>query len=202
VADTAFPDSIEPPFYPNTTVFVNILGITEAKRLSEKEADFTVIRSIELLQKIPILPQTFDFNHLKAIHQYLFQDLYQWAGKPRGYDVKKGNDIFTPASELPKYQNQVFARSLALYNGPRLSGQVEMAEKLAACYGIINIYHPFPEGNGRTQRIFISSLANELGYSIDWHRASAWEVVETSKQAHIGNYEPLEALMSRIVVEL
>lgn len=76
MADTAFPDSVEPAYYPNTTIFVNLLNISSSKELKDKEAGFTVIRSIELLQNADLIPQTFDFKHLKSIHHHLFQDLY------------------------------------------------------------------------------------------------------------------------------
>ena len=62
-------------------IFVNLLGISDSKKFRDKEADFTAIRSIELLQKVDLIPQTFDFERLKAIHRYLFQDVYEWAGK-------------------------------------------------------------------------------------------------------------------------
>ncbi len=63
----------------------------------------------------------------------------------------------------------------------------------------INVYHPFPEGNGRTQRIFISSLSNMFQYSLDWSNAHPWEIVETSKKVHERNYKPLEELIRRII---
>ena len=83
MADTVFPDSVEPEYYPNTTILVNLLNVTSSKVLRDKEAGFTAIRSIELFQNANLTPQTFDFKHLKSIHHHLFQDLYEWAGKPR-----------------------------------------------------------------------------------------------------------------------
>jgi cell filamentation protein len=184
VANYLFPDSIEPEHYPNSSVFVNLLDITDSKLLREKEAAFTMLRTYELLQQTDILPQTFDFSHLKSIHHYLFQDLYGWAGCPRNYDVKKGADIFTPAAELPKYEKKVFAGAAAFSEKTSRPSRNEAAITLARSLGIINIYHPFPEGNGRTQRVFISSLAKQFNYSINWNKVAPWEMVETSKQAH------------------
>lgn len=199
--DTTFQDSVEPKYYPNTTTFINLLGISSSNKLKDKEAGFTTIRSIELLQNTDLIPQTFDFAHLKSIHKYLFQDLYEWAGKPRSYDVKKGTDIFTPAKELPKFEAQVFARSIDYFNSYPRPSKSESATKLARCLGIINIYHPFPEGNGRAQRIFISLLASVFQYSTDWDKTSPWEIVETSKQVHEGSYEAIESLIQRIIVD-
>lgn len=201
MADTVFLNSVEPEYYPNTRVFINLLNIQSFKELREKEAGFTAIRSIELLQNPSITQQTFDFKHLKSIHYYLFQDLYKWAGKPRSFDMGKDGDEFTPAKELPKYETQVFARSIDFCNTPQRPSRDDAAKKLASCLGIINTYHPFPEGNGRSQRIFISKLAHIFQYSINWDAANPWEIVETSKQVHKVNYEPLENLIKRIIVD-
>ena len=200
MADSIFPDSVEPEYYPNTTTFVNLLNIPSSKKLRDKEAGFTVIRSIELFQNADLIPQTFDFKHLKSIHHYLFQDLYEWAGKPRSYDMRKNGDEFTPAKDLSKYEAQVFARSIEFSNIRQRPNIDEAATKLASCLGIINTYHPFPEGNGRVQRIFISELANVFQYSINWDAVQPWEIVETSKQVHKLNYKPLENLIKRIIV--
>lgn len=201
MADTAFPDSVEPEHYPNTAIFVNLLNISSSQKLRDKEAGFTAIRSIELIQDADLTPKTFDFKHLKFIHYYLFQDLYEWAGKPRSYDMKKNGDEFTPAKYLPKYEALVFARSIEFSNSNQKPDINKTAIKLASCLGIINTYHPFPEGNGRAQRIFISELANTFQYSINWDAAHHWEIIKTSKQVHIGNYEPLENLIKRIIVD-
>jgi len=201
VANTVFPDSVEPSCYPNTIIFINLLKISSSKELRDKEAGFTAIRSIELLQDPDLIPQTFDFNHLKSIHHYLFQDLYEWAGKPRSYDMRKNGDEFTPAKDLPKYEAQIFTRATDYCNNSQRPSIDKAAIQLASCLGIINIYHPFPEGNGRAQRIFISLLARIFNYSINWDDAHPWEIVETSKHVHVGNYQPLEDLIKRIIVD-
>jgi len=201
VVDTVFPDSVEPEYYPNTTIFVNLLSISSYQELRNKEAGFTAIRSIELLQSADLSPGSFDFKHLKFIHHYLFQDLYEWAGRPGSYDMNKNGDEFTPAKYLPKYEAQVFARSIGFSKSSQRPNIDKAALKLASCLGIINTYHPFPEGNGRTQRLFISELASIFQYSLNWDAAHPWEIVETSKQVHIGNYQPFENLIKRIIVD-
>jgi fido (protein-threonine AMPylation protein) len=63
--------------------------------------------------------------------------------------MRKNGDEFTPPEDLPKYESTVFARAnetVELVNPSKDT----LAEKLARCLGILNIYHPFPEGNGRT----------------------------------------------------
>ena len=102
---------------------------------------------------------------------------------------------------MPKFEAQVFARSVDYFNSYSRPSKSESATKLARCLGIINIYHPFPEGNGRAQRIFIYLLASVFQYSTDWDQTSPWEIVETSKQVHKGNYEAIESLIQRIIVD-
>lgn len=202
MVDIIFPDSVEPKYYPNTTIFENLLNITSLEEFQNKEAGFTVVRSIELLQKPDLIAHDFfDFKYLKAIHQHLFQDLFLWAGKPRSYDMHKDGSIFTPANELPKYENQVFESSIEFSSKAQRPSLSEAAKSLASCLGIINTYHPFPEGNGRAQRIFISLLANVFQYSINWDAIHIWEIMESSKQVHQGNYKPLENLIKRIIVD-
>ena len=77
--------------------------------------------------------------------------------------MPKNDDEFTPPECLPKYEDTLFARATEVVNLQCPEKDV-LTEKLARCLGILNIYHPFPEGNGRTQRIFISLLAKEHGY--------------------------------------
>lgn len=76
--NSIFPDAVEPLCYPNTATFVNLLNVSSSKELAVKETGFTAIRSIELLQNPELIDQTFNFGYLKAIHHYLFQDLYEW----------------------------------------------------------------------------------------------------------------------------
>ncbi len=194
-------DSVDPEYYPNTHTFVNKLNKKDWKKLKSKEADFSVIRSLELLQQPNIISTTFDYNHLKAIHHHLFKDIYSWAGHPRSFDMAKDGDIFTPAKKPPQYENEVFSKSLEFSVLNIRPNKNDVAEKLAKCLGIINTYHPFPEGNGRTQRIFISILARKQDYDIDWKSSTSWEIIETSKAVHQGNYDPLIVLFKRIVID-
>ncbi len=73
-------DSVEPDCYPGTNVLINKLNIKSFALLETAEADFTAIRSLELFQTPSQVYQSFDFQHLKGIHSYLFQDLYSWVG--------------------------------------------------------------------------------------------------------------------------
>ena len=158
------------------------------------------MRGFELLQQVTLINPIFDFKYLKSIHYFLFQDIYSWAGKPRSFDMAKNGDVFTPAIDLPCYEDDVFQRALAFSSSKIQTDKNSAAESLARCLGMINTYHPFPEGNGRTQRIFISILAHQHHYEIDWKSAFPWEMVETFKAAHCSNYTPLIELLQRLII--
>lgn len=75
--------------YPDSDVLVNRLNIRESEKLHAFEKKLTMLRLLELIDK-PI-KGNFDFKHLKEIHRYIFQDIYDWAGEVRKVDIAKGN---------------------------------------------------------------------------------------------------------------
>lgn len=75
--------------YPDSEVLKNKLNITDKNELFEAEKELTAIRLKELQDK-PIKGK-FDFKHLKAIHGFIFQDVYDWAGKERTVEIGKIN---------------------------------------------------------------------------------------------------------------
>ena len=75
--------------YPDSDVLINKLDIRELDKLHTFERKLTMLRLLELMDK-PISGK-FDFKHLQAIHRYIFQDVYDWAGKVRTVDIAKGN---------------------------------------------------------------------------------------------------------------
>lgn len=188
--------SVEPETYPGTQVFINKLDIRNSRILAEAEASLTWARTEEYRDSPS--PTTFVLQHLKHIHHHLFQDLYDWAGELRKYDMKKGDCIFTPANDIEHYAEKIY-RQLA--NEEYLQGISNKAyiTRLAYYYDMTNRLHPFPEGNGRTQRLFIEDLAAVSGMSIDWGAVHQWEIEETAIRAFEGNRKPLHAMFERIL---
>jgi cell filamentation protein len=197
------PGGVEPEYIKGSTTLVNKLGITDTSTLISRETDITAITSLEImLNPLVITPYTFDFKHLKSIHKYLFGHIYTWAGMPRSYDFAKSGNIFTPANEFTKHEATVFAPSIDLFHLSKTStiSKDHIVDAITKSLGLINMFHPFPDGNGRAQRIFIFSLSKELGYLSDFNKVSNWEMVETCKQVHQGNYEPMHNMIDRILV--
>ena len=65
--------------YPGTNILINKLNITADEELFNMERELVALRTLDL-DKNPI-KGNFDFDHLKSIHHFLFQDIYSWAGK-------------------------------------------------------------------------------------------------------------------------
>ena len=151
--------------YEGTTCLINKLGITDETKLFDIEANITFVRSVQLEEK-PI-EGNFDTSHYKAIHYHLFQDLYDWAGQFRNINFSKQGTSFADKNEIETLCNNCFSR-LKDCNYFTDMNFDEFVENLVDLYCTLNIIHPFREGNGRTQRIFISQLIRFNGYDINF----------------------------------
>lgn len=151
--------------YPGTAVLINKLGIRNDAELTEAEAEIVSVRIAEW-SKAPLVA-TFDFEHYKAVHRYLFGDLYDWAGQIRTVNIAKKGTHFCPAKKIEERGKLVFDR-LKRLNYLRGMEQGDFVEELVDFYCSTNELHPFREGNGRTQRVFLFQLARNAGYSLNF----------------------------------
>ena len=196
--------SIEPECYPDTNVYVNLLDISDRKTLDEVERGITILNAQRLEQnsgRIFDLGAEVDFSlaHLKAIHKYLFQEIFEWAGELRSFDLRKGIDIFCPHTEIDYYAEEI-RKEIVSDNYLHNVEDEFVPKKLARYIGLLNKLHPFPDGNGRSQRIFVSHLAKQAGFQINWSTVSPHENAYTHQAAHRNNnYSGLEQVMQRIV---
>ncbi len=184
---------------PETGVLKNRLGIILESELEKAEADFAGARSYELVQK-PI-KGSFDLNHLKAIHKYLFQDLYEWAGECREIDITKGGSSFARFMFIQSAAKAVFDE-LAKEKYLSGIGKADFCARAAHYLGEINALHPFREGNGRAQREFISQLAYKNRYYIEWKNISQDEMVQASIESFKGNTSKFVAMIRSNIRDL
>ena len=139
------------------------MGIQDEAVLAKTEAAI-VLGKASLLDQQPI-PGDFDFDHYKRIHQFLFCDLYDWAGQVRTINISKKGTEFVPVAEIEPCANMCFNR-LIFFSSEGLSHR-ELAEEVADFYQTINMLHPFREGNGRVQRVFFTQWIRSFGYDLD-----------------------------------
>ena len=136
----------------------NKLGITDSVELSKAEEKISKKKAVELFDK-----NIFDqlkpgsCEALFAIHRFLFEDIYDFAGKLRDVNISKGNFRFAPVMYL----------EVSLENIEKMpQGSFD---KIVEKYVEMNIAHPFREGNGRSTRIWLDlMLKKEIGKVIDW----------------------------------
>lgn len=160
-------------------VLENKLGITSAPELAEAEERISKKKAIELFENgILDKLEAGKFASLKAIHKYLFEDIYKFAGELRTVNISKGNFRFAPLMYL----------EAALENIDKMpqSNFDEIIEK----YVEMNIAHPFREGNGRSTRIWLDCiLKKEIGKVIDWSRVDKDDYLLAMERSPIKDIE-------------
>lgn len=175
-------------------VLKNRFGVTTHADLQEKEAKHTGTAILGMrLGKGP--ERTFDRAHLKAIHEALFKKVYDWAGTMRDEAARidgevvgrvpnlgKGESQFAHASEIDSRIDKAIEpiRDLeTLRNG----STEEFANRAGDALRDINNAHPFREGNGRTQRVFIEELVRATGHDVNFRGITAARNIEASIEA-------------------
>ena len=136
----------------------NKLGLTSSAELAREEERISKKKALELFEKgiLDFLPAG-KFSTLQAIHRYLFEDIYDFAGKLRTVNLAKGNFRFAPLMYLQAALQNIDKMPQSTFD--------EIVEK----YVEMNIAHPFREGNGRSTRIWLDHIfKTELKQVVDW----------------------------------
>ena len=149
--------------YPGTNILINKFDCHDEQELRRIEA-LSTGGNLTWLQLHPIKGD-FDFDHLKRIHHFIFQDLYEWAGQIRDVDIGK-NNLFCRAQFINDYAETVFADFYYTCCDSK-DNKDRFIEVLTSHYADMNALHPFREGNGRAQREFTRELCLSCGYMLD-----------------------------------
>lgn len=183
--------------YPDSPVLKNELGIKDEKELDAAEREITSLK-IAKLNNEP-LDGDLDFNYVKRIHKYLFDGIYEWAGETRKTDISKGN-IFCQHELIEINAEALFNELKAekYLNGLDKEATIKM---LAYYLGDLNTIHPFREGNGRVQRVFIRELASRAGYLVNFDGISQEEMIRASDASFHYDYELMETIIARSIKE-
>lgn len=119
----------DPYELPGSTCLRNLLNITDTTSLNQAEQAFSSAAIADLIRN-PVTP-TFNFDHLRAIHRHLFQDIYEWAGQPRETEISKSQRLFLPYRLITQHAEQVFA---GLHAEHLLAGLDKVAFAARAAY--------------------------------------------------------------------
>ena len=168
-------DWISKTLYSNG-VLKNKLHIHDAAELEKKENELSARNALFLLQK---KPQIKDINDLKKIHQFLFGELYDWAGKYRTGNFSKNGYQFFDFTRFDFAEKDI---NSMLHKHPEITPL--SAKDYAELLDAINFMHPFREGNGRSCKVFLSAYAANHGQIIDYPRKNE-EMIQAQSEANI-----------------
>ncbi len=184
--------------YKNSEVLENKLNIRDSKKLLAMEAKITAAKLLSLRQKG--ITGDFDKSHFLKIHEYLFEDIYPFAGKVRNENISKGEFRFAQFEyiepELEKLLNQ-----LKKENYLKGLDKVALVKKLAYYLAELNVLHPFREGNGRTIREFIRQLALKNGYQFNLQKVKPQEMLQASIES-VMDTTKLEMILDRCLEKI
>ena len=179
-----------PYCYPGTDVLKNLEGIRDKAVLEEFEREHSGDRLLTLPPSFAIPPAGF-----RAIHRYLLQDVYEWAGKYRWVNTGR-TAPFCKFEFIPGEMDRRFA-AVRLDKWLRGLAPETFAERAAEHVNELNAIHPFLDGNGRTQRAFLEVLARQAGHVFDVARvdADAWNAASILG-FHKQDHEPMRVVIS------
>ena len=157
----------------------NRLGITDSTELARAEERISKENALKLFESDQFAAlRAGSVDALLAIHQTLFSEIYDFAGKVRTVNIAKGNFRFAPAIYLAAALESIEKMPQSTFD--------EIIEK----YVEMNIAHPFREGNGRATRIWLDlMLRRELGQVVDWSKVDKQDYLLAMERSPIKDLE-------------
>lgn len=157
----------------------NKLNINDLAELARVEEKISKLKAIELFENNIV--EKFEvgkFSGLAKIHKFLFDELYDFAGKVRTVNIAKGNFRFAPVMYLDAALKNLDDMPQSTFD--------EIIEK----YVEMNVAHPFREGNGRSTRIWLDMiLKKELKLVIDWNKVDKEDYLLDMERSPIKDVE-------------
>ena len=157
----------------------NKLGLTSSADLAREEERLSKKKAVELYENgvLDIMPAG-KFSTLQAIHKYLFEDIYDFAGELHTVNLAKGNFRFAPLMYLEAALANIDKMPQSTYD--------EIIEK----YVEMNIAHPFREGNGRSTRLWLDQMLKAgIGQVVDWSKVDKEDYLLAMERSPIKDVE-------------
>jgi len=173
-------------------VFENKLGITDSVELARIEEKISKKKAMQLFESgyLDSL-EAGKFVALSEIHKYLFEEIYDFAGKVRSVNLAKGNFRFAPVMYLGVALDNIESMPQLNYD--------EIIEK----YVEMNIVHPFRDGNGRSTRIWLDLiLKKELCKIIDWSKVDKNDYLLAMERSPIKDVEIKQLLKEALTDQI
>lgn len=188
--------AIDDPYcYGGTHVLINRLGIQDTVVLSQFEAEMYRERLSE-----PLPSGRLSVSHYKALHKHLFGDVFDWAGKFRTVRIEKGNSVFCFPENIDSAMAALFKK---LKGNDFLRGQDRrtFSESAAHFLAELNAIHPFREGNGRTQMVFVAMIAHQAGFDLHLEQLKPSPFLHAMIQSFHGDEDDLRENLFDLIDE-
>lgn len=170
----------------------NKLGLSSSSDLAREEERISKKKAVELFEsgRLDELDAG-SFASLRAIHKYLFEEIYDFAGEVRSVNMSKGNFRFAPVMYLEAVLQNIDKMPQSTFD--------EIVEK----YVEMNIAHPFREGNGRSTRIWLDCiLKREIGRVVDWSRVDKEDYLLAMERSPVRDIEIKHVLKAALTEEI
>ena len=170
----------------------NKLGLTSSTDLAREEERISKKKALALFENGMLDKlEAGTFSALQTIHQYLFEEIYDFAGKIRTVNISKGNFRFAPVMYLQAALDNIDKMPQSTFD--------EIVEK----YVEMNIAHPFREGNGRSMRIWLDLIFKaELQKVVDWSKVDKEDYLLAMERSPIRNIEIKYILKNALTDEI
>ena len=179
--------------YPKTSVLKNRANLQTHEELTKFETLMVTQRSDE-----PLPVGGLTLKHYRAIHRHLFQDVYTWAGRLRTVRISKPGSMFCYPENIGGQLRILFKHFVAENEFRDLEPEV-FTPKVAHFLSELNAIHPFREGNGRTQTVFLSIVADQAGHPLDLQRMEASSMMNAMIASFHGDEAPLVAVIYKLM---
>ena len=170
----------------------NKLGITDSATLARTEEKLSKEKAVKLFEYgILDNQKAGSFQALAEIHKYLFEDIYDFAGKIRTVNIAKGGFRFAPVMYLESSLENIEKMPQNDFDS--------IVEK----YVEMNIAHPFREGNGRSMRIWLDMMfRKELSMAVDWSRIDKEDYLLAMERSPIRDIEIKHLLKNALTADI
>jgi len=170
----------------------NKLGITDSATLARTEEKLSKEKAVKLFEYgILDNQKAGSFQALAEIHKYLFEDIYDFAGKIRTVNIAKGGFRFAPVMYLESSLENIEKMPQNDFDS--------IVEK----YVEMNIAHPFREGNGRSMRIWLDMMfRKELSMAVDWSRIDKEDYLLAMGRSPIRDIEIKHLLKNALTADI
>ena len=158
-------DPLQDGCYENSSVLINKFDIRDEQELEMMERNLTGYLMAQATIEIPF--ENVDFEFYKNLHKYIFNEIYDWAGTVRKVEMSKSTTQFCPVTKIEERANTLFNRLKAQNYLKDFEGE-EFINEFVDLYCELNYLHPFREGNGRVQRLFLLMLLTDIGKHIEF----------------------------------